>query len=465
MMDLSRIVGNARLAGLDPPGGRAERWSVTYQAAEPVLANREPQIESVAHQPDRSETLTFANPQSKTLRIHGDGVRRVGNTAYAAAPVRVDDGLLNPAKPLASTAPRHYLGAEAKEWPGATMSLTTRNRRTIIAGPSSLRARAPNSSRRSGTERIQLFPYKWHEETPMGAQTCRRGFTLVEIAVVVVVVFLGLVCAVAWIGGSLVADSRKRGDMARLRSIVSAIDSWASSNAGLYPLPSLMDTRNATVPEIGPAKDTTANIFSMLIFSSFFPPEYLVSEAEVNSSITVDETHSLDDPPTALDPSHAQWDPSFRADFSRGGAGNVSFAHTIPLVNPASAGPPRWGQPAIPGRAVVSNRGPDVMSVTPATVGEPTPVFSAAPGGGRSNTFRIHGGSRTWEGVVAYGDGSVTFETSVAPPGLNYAAAHGRLLRDVLFFDEPDDAAGSNNYLGIFTTAGAAAKDFTAIAD
>lgn len=54
---------------------------------------------------------------------------------------------------------------------------------------------------------------------------------------------------------------------------------------------------------------------------------------------------------------------------------------------------------------------------------------------------------------------------SVAPPGDSYADATGARHPDVLFYDEPDDAKGTNNYLTIWTKAGPKATDYLEIWD
>ena len=67
-----------------------------------------------------------------------------------------------------------------------------------------------------------------------------------------------------------------------------------------------------------------------------------------------------------------------------------------------------------------------------------------------------------WEGAVAYGDGHVTHETSV----FNWRPrAIAGSQPDAIFFDEPGAENVGNDYLSIFTTAGATRRDFTAIWD
>jgi hypothetical protein len=83
-----------------------------------------------------------------------------------------------------------------------------------------------------------------------------------------------------------------------------------------------------------------------------------------------------------------------------------------------------------------------------------------------SNTLLIHGSRDAWEGQVGFSDNHVDFTLQPWVEGATYAATSGKTRGDVLFYDEPDDAApGSNTLLGIFTRTGATWAEWKAIWD
>jgi prepilin-type processing-associated H-X9-DG protein len=226
------------------------------------------------------------------------------------------------------------------------------------------------------------------------------------------------------------------------------------------PLPSAIDVNNATVPEIGAAKDTTANIFSLLIYTGGISTETCICPAEDNTEvIQQSESYEFNNPKAASNPANALWDPAFSADFTNGHIGNFSYAH-IPPSGPRLA---HWSTATMnPGDAIMGNRGPQIASVTHNGDGSVTPLM-AIP---NSNTLMIHGSPNAWEGNIAYADGHVGFEIKMAPPCARpYMDAAGKSWPDTLFFDEPDDPSGANAYLGIFIKAGPKPADFVPIWD
>ncbi len=59
-------------------------------------------------------------------------------------------------------------------------------------------------------------------------------------------------------------------DATQTRGIHQAFVLWGQTNRDMYPLPSLHDSQNQTVNTDLPAsKDTTANIYSILLYNSF----------------------------------------------------------------------------------------------------------------------------------------------------------------------------------------------------
>jgi len=301
----------------------------------------------------------------------------------------------------------------------------------------------------------------------------RRAFTVVElIAVIISTVILAVVIVgvlMPALSGPRFAPQLK--DSTQLRGISQSMVVWANNNNGEYPLPSILDQSDLTVADKGRAKDTTANIFSILSYNGFISPEICVSPSESNRAISADDDYAYNSPVTAVSPADALWDPAFAADFTAGGrgGGNFSYGHLQPSgtrgtpagTNTAAIEPTgrlqAWRDTFSTTEAIIGNRGPEIASVA----SDYTPTLKNKS----SNTFRIHGGRSTWEGNIGYNDGHVQFETSLKPTGaMRYTSTSGERW-DSLFFDEPDDTNQSNIFLGIFTTAGEKPADFKSIWD
>ena len=189
----------------------------------------------------------------------------------------------------------------------------------------------------------------------------RRGFTIIELIVVVVVILVLFVVA-----GIIIPSQGKRHgghhqlkDATQLRGIGQAMFIWAMNNDDKYPLPSVIDVNNATVAELGRAKDTTANIFSPLIDDGSVTAELCISPLENNERIVAYENYETEEPTAAIDPVKALWDPGFSADFTAEGGGNISYAHLIPVGERLDM----WKITNKGDEAILSNRGPEMASI------------------------------------------------------------------------------------------------------
>jgi hypothetical protein len=291
----------------------------------------------------------------------------------------------------------------------------------------------------------------------------RRGLARIEVLVLAAVVILAAMAMLPMLGRTRVHVPQLK-DSTCVRGIQQALVVFAQSNKDQYPLPSLLDAANAAINAPAATKDTTANIFSILIFNGATVPEMFVSSAEVNDRIRLKDDYQFESPQAAADPKNALWDPSFSADFTKGKIGNVSYAHTLP------SGPrlKHWADTLDASQPIIANRGPEIASVTRDSKGRITPTL-AKPS---SNTLLIHGTRNTWEANFAFNDNHVEFQTWVAPGKRladdkrpRYTAADGTSVIDLPNYDEPDDPAGTNHFLGIFTTAGEKPAEFKAIWD
>lgn len=305
----------------------------------------------------------------------------------------------------------------------------------------------------------------------------RRGFTVIELIAIIFIAIIIVVVLLPPLSKPRINSPRNR-DSTHIRAIAQSMVVWANNNNGEYPLPSAIDTADTTVADMGRAKDTTANIMSILIFNGFISPELCISPAEANTNaLQRDEDYQYDAPSKAVNPASALWDPAFSADFTDGSISNFSYAHLQPSgtrgVNGATPTGRllKWRDTFNPGEAILGNRSPELSAVN--ISGKPNSESSYSPviKNPASNTFLIHGGRFTWEGNIAFNDTSVEFITKLSPfkPSAakatpTYATAVGPRL-DTIFFDEPDDTAQDNTFLGIFTTAGEKPADFKAIWD
>jgi prepilin-type N-terminal cleavage/methylation domain-containing protein len=296
-----------------------------------------------------------------------------------------------------------------------------------------------------------------------------RGLSLVELLVVIVIVGILSVVMLAVFASRGHRGPRTPKCAYNVRGIHQGMILFAQNNKDQYPLPSVLDKANHTVALAEGAdpttKDTTAAIISTLIYGTFFGPEICISPAESNGSIVLDNDYQYAEPRGTVDPKLALWDPNFSADFSgkagieAGGKGqsNFSYAHMMP----SGARAAKWTHTNFDAtQAVLGNRGPLITSVTKGIRRAVTPAFDTG-----SNTLLIHGSRTAWEGNIAYNDNHVSFESTMWTESVTYKDGAGAEWLDLLHFDEPDDASGLNNFLGIYTQAGPTPAAFKTIWD
>lgn len=289
-----------------------------------------------------------------------------------------------------------------------------------------------------------------------------RAFTLRELIVALVVCGI-LFCLVAVSLRHVWQEVRILEESTQLRAVHQGFALWKHSNNDSYPLPRVEDRNDSTISGI-PAfeKDTTANIYSMMLFGGYCGPNHLVSLLEPNPSIRAHANYAFQSPPTAANPKLALWDPAFSVDFTNGGVGNASYAHQLPIwINPKTGERerhPRWSHNFMANEPVVSSRGPEVSALS----APGNPVLKTAT----SRTLGVLAPKGQWAGFIVCNDNHVEMVTSLAPASLVYHPASGaRPSPDVLFYDEPDALDGVNAFLGIFTGAGPTPSTFRSIWD
>lgn len=261
--------------------------------------------------------------------------------------------------------------------------------------------------------------------------------------------------------------ARQVKDAAQVRAIHQGLVQYAQMGSDRYPIPSEQDKSNCTIKTDVPAtKDTTANIYSILVFGDYISTEILVSPAEVNRNIVIDSDYDMGTPKTAARPECADWDPAFSADFTNGNTGNTSYAHHIP----ASERRARWTTTFKASEPTVGTRGPKIDSIDEVKndAGE---LVLKADADKDSLSHHLFGDGQTWKGNIAFNDNHVEFLDTVLPKQCEYQLnkAMGEpgptKSQDALFYDEPDAKNQENAYLSIFTKAGKTTKSYRAIWD
>ncbi len=298
--------------------------------------------------------------------------------------------------------------------------------------------------------------------------TRSRGFAMTDALALVAVsgVLAALGLATSGQPGSLTGarqSARQLKDSMHIRQLMQSMITWSINNKDQYPLPSVLDRRDKTVKAAAASKNHTANIMSIMIWNGSISP------LENNKNIEADADYTLASPKAAAVPVDALWDPAFSADFTAKAAkGNVSYAH----LQYAGGRKSRWANTFNSDEAVISNRGPEITAVGVHDESTATPNYADA----NSKTFRFYSPAGAWSGNVGFNDAHVEFIKDHFRPGAKVTTGafylvkdkdtgKNKKLPDMSFFDEADDAASTNNYLGIFTTAGEKPAEYKAIWD
>lgn len=257
----------------------------------------------------------------------------------------------------------------------------------------------------------------------MTTKTNRKsGFTLIELLVVIAIIALLIGILLPALGKARKAAQQLK-DQTQIRSILTSMAVFASNNKDTYPLPSRIDKANNTIiePGAGPVgKDTTRNIFSILVFDGSIPTEMAIGTTEPNGQFEQYKEYQLANPTGAAIPELALWDPKFSANpldatssdavADQNQSGNFSYAHTIPFGKRKAL----WANTFGATEAAIGNRGP---VYTGGGASQPWTLVTG-PLGEQSNTLLTHGSRSKWEGLVGFNDAHVSFENEADPEKL-----------------------------------------------
>lgn len=255
-------------------------------------------------------------------------------------------------------------------------------------------------------------------------ESVRRGFSLLDALVVVMVVAVALGMGVIY---GLFRDSRVRGCgrpfscRTRLSQIHKGLTLFANDFNGSYPVP--MDLSPETAAITTQSGNSSASLFSFMIFNTYYSPGTVVCLDEVSSNIVAksDYRYGTQDDPN-WNPAW-QWDPTFSADITRPGA-NVSYA-TLAMIGDRRKN--QWRNALDPNFAVAADRGPK------------DGAWDA-----NSRTLRLHGSAKEWTGNIAFNDGHVQQFTFTGRDRSPFVINGESLFRN----DDPDK--GADMWLGLF---------------
>jgi len=278
----------------------------------------------------------------------------------------------------------------------------------------------------------------------------KRGFTLVELLVVVAIIAL-LVGLLLPALAKAMASARTVKDSAQIKNIHQAMLAKAQgSKSQKMPTPGLIN-RVGTDPGSGTedyAQNRTQWLYSACVGEGLFNTDILYGPTEVNPQIQEYKNYNFDLYRPAND---TYWDTGFQArvDSAPGAStvSNTSYGHLV-LIGYRKDN--QW-------RATLDSTKPHM-----GTRGTKDGTTNGTDYEG-SPTLRLHGAAKSWEGNICYADNHMEYVETFKPENVSWECDSLNLTKDNIFAADftqgtcvpknaggaPQTRAGGDTWLGI----------------
>jgi prepilin-type N-terminal cleavage/methylation domain-containing protein len=259
------------------------------------------------------------------------------------------------------------------------------------------------------------------KEQAMQRTSVRRGFTLIELLVVIAIIALLIGILLPALGRAR-ANAKYLTCSTRVNQLHKGLVLWAQDYQGKFPRPLEISEFTANQNQHSQHGNSLANIYSMMIYNTYYSPEVVICPSEVNGNVRVHNTYRYG---IDLQPQTLQWDPNFSM--------NIGVSRQIAHASYAMSAPyaQRWNREWVDSLnssyAVVSDRGPS----TSQGIGNQNGVREP-----RSPTYLLHGARQSWSGCVGYNDGHVqqfTETTGLTPDPMPDGAYPGLAPRGITY--------------------------------
>jgi len=246
----------------------------------------------------------------------------------------------------------------------------------------------------------------------------KKGFTLVELLVVIaiIVVLIGLLAPAL---AQALAVTRSTKDSHNIAQVHKTFIVFSNNSNGRYPTPGLVDRLN---PNPGVyveqnIRNTTRNLYSLMIAQEYFNPDILIGPTEVNPVVREKLNYDY----TAYNPAAGTfWDQTFDAAIQQSPTNGVSHTSYAHLAMCGDRKRNYWRNTNSSIRPIMGTRGPQNGAET-------GPAYTNSP------TLRLHGPKKQWQGNICFADNHMETLSSFFPDNVVFECANLNLTKDNIF--------------------------------